>query len=142
MTSFSRCNKIRHIVHLRQMLRRWRRKAAEAARVSAFPSGFSGVFSGGIPADVPAGHLAVQVGSKRFVVRATHLNHPAFQRLLREAEEEYGYEQQGPLSLPCDERVFEEILLIIGGKGKGCGNGLWKESSMPLLHGLVEKSVG
>ncbi|CBI19834.3 unnamed protein product, partial [Vitis vinifera] len=30
---FGKCSKIRHIVRLRQMLRRWRHKAAEASRM-------------------------------------------------------------------------------------------------------------
>lgn len=102
---FGKCSKIRHIVRLRQMLRRWRHKAAAASRMS----------SSCIPSDVPAGHVAVCVGTdgKRFVVRATYLNHPVFMKLLVEAEEEYGFTNQGPLSLPCDESVFEEILCFI-----------------------------
>ncbi|KAF2310091.1 hypothetical protein GH714_006506 [Hevea brasiliensis] len=54
-----KCSKIRHIVRLRQMLRRWRNKARMSANR--------------IPSDVPAGHVAVCVGTscRRFVVRAT-----------------------------------------------------------------------
>ncbi|KAG1359255.1 auxin-responsive protein SAUR50 [Cocos nucifera] len=81
------------------MLRRWRLRAASAAR--------------GAPADVPAGHVAVCVGSssRRFVVRAAHLNHPVFRQLLWQAEEEYGFSSRpGPLALPCDESLFEHIL--------------------------------
>ncbi|XP_008804009.2 indole-3-acetic acid-induced protein ARG7-like [Phoenix dactylifera] len=95
----AKCSKIRHIVRLRQMLRRWRMRAASASR--------------GAPADVPAGHVAVCVGSssRRFVVRAAHLNHPVFRQLLRQAEEEYGFSSRpGPLALPCDESFFEHIL--------------------------------
>ncbi|KAG6408805.1 hypothetical protein SASPL_131828 [Salvia splendens] len=91
--SGSGCSKIRHIVRLRQMLRRWRKKAAMAA-------------------DVPAGHVAVTVGSsrKRFVVRTAYLNHPVFKKLLAQAEEEYGFTNSGPLAIPCEESLFEEIL--------------------------------
>ncbi|KAL8030693.1 hypothetical protein ABFX02_14G302100 [Erythranthe guttata] len=94
----SACSKIRHIVRLRQMLRRWRKKASMGARR--------------LPSDVPAGHVAVTVGSscKRFVVRATHLNHPEFKKLLVQAEEEYGFNNNGPLAIPCDEYLFEEII--------------------------------
>lgn len=97
------CSKIRHIVKLRQMLRRWRRKAAAAATRSRSR----------VPSDVPAGHVAVAVGSsrRRFVVRATYLNHPIFAKLLSMAEEEYGFATAaGPLAIPCEESVFEEIL--------------------------------
>ncbi|CAL1355643.1 unnamed protein product [Linum trigynum] len=102
---FSKCAKIRHIVRLRQMLRRWRNKA----RVSSASS------SKQIPSDVPSGHIAVCVGSscRRFVVRATYLNHPVFLKLLTQAEEEYGFSNQGPLTIPCDESVFEEAIRSI-----------------------------
>ncbi|RAL53133.1 hypothetical protein DM860_006805 [Cuscuta australis] len=95
------CSKIQKIVKLRQMLRRWRKKAAASARNR-----------GRVPPDVPAGHVAVTVGSscKRFVVRATYLNHPIFAILLSQAEEEYGFDNAGPLAIPCDESLFEEIL--------------------------------
>ncbi|KAL3845306.1 hypothetical protein ACJIZ3_002709 [Penstemon smallii] len=94
----SACSKIRHIVQLRQMLRRWRKKAATAPKRG--------------PSDVPAGHVAVTVGSsyKRFVVRTTYLNHPLFKKLLVQAEEEYGFTNTGPLAIPCDESLFEDII--------------------------------
>ncbi|KAK4354758.1 hypothetical protein RND71_026952 [Anisodus tanguticus] len=97
----SGCSKIRHIVKLRQMLQRWPKKAAtkKAARHR-------------VPSDVPSGHVAVTVGCscKRFVVRATYLNHPMFKKLLSQAEEEYGFDNTGPLAIPCDEYLFEEVL--------------------------------
>lgn len=146
----SKCSKIRHIVRLRQLLRRWRNKARLAARIAAIPSH--------IPSDVPAGHVAVCVGasSRRFVVRATHLNHPVFMKLLMEAEEEYGFSgRPGPLCIPCDESVFEEILRFISrtdnnshGSGRFATLDDFKRcaadrmaDSRPLLHGLSEKSV-
>lgn len=101
----SACCKIHNIVRLRQILRRWRKKAAAAT-------------SRRIPSDVPAGHVAVNVGAscKRFVVRATYLNHPLFKKLLVLAEEEYGFTNTGPLAIPCDESLFEEILRYLDGK--------------------------
>ncbi|XP_028765714.1 auxin-responsive protein SAUR50 [Neltuma alba] len=93
------CSKIRHIVRIRQMLLRWRKKACATGASS--PS-----------SDVPAGHVAVCVGAsrRRFIVRTTYLNHPIFKKLLVEAEEEYGFCTQGPLTIPCDESLFEEAL--------------------------------
>ncbi|XP_010246411.1 PREDICTED: indole-3-acetic acid-induced protein ARG7-like [Nelumbo nucifera] len=148
-----KCSKIRHIVRLRQMLKRWRQKAALAARISA---------SARIPSDVPAGHVALCVGSnyRRFVVRATYLNHPVFKKLLVQAEEEYGFTNQGPLVIPCDESLFEEILRCISRSESGnsvrcvnledfqrsCHAGIrssldfWPESR-PLLHGFADKSI-
>ncbi|KAJ4821810.1 hypothetical protein Tsubulata_034227 [Turnera subulata] len=103
---FGKCSKIRHIVRLRQMLRRWRNKA----RMSSLSAAASRA-----PSDVPAGHVAVCVGSSctRFVVRATYLNHPIFKKLLVQAEEEYGFANQGPLAIPCEESVFEEVIRYI-----------------------------
>ncbi|KAK9286283.1 hypothetical protein L1049_015927 [Liquidambar formosana] len=100
-----KCDKIRHIVRIRQMLRRWRKKAASTKTITATR----------IPSDVPSGHVAIYVGSgcRRFVVRATYLNHPIFKKLLVQAEEEYGFANQGPLAIPCDESVFEEVLRFV-----------------------------
>ncbi|KAL3022657.1 hypothetical protein AAZX31_04G024700 [Glycine max] len=99
--ALGKCSRIRHIVRLHQMLRRWRSKARTSAHR--------------IPSDVPAGHVAVCVGnnSKRFVVRTTYLNHPVFKRLLVEAEEEYGFSNHGPLAIPCDEAIFEQLLRFV-----------------------------
>ncbi|XVF73885.1 hypothetical protein PTKIN_Ptkin13bG0016900 [Pterospermum kingtungense] len=144
----SKCSKIRHIVRLRQMLRRWRNKA----RMSASR----------IPSDVPAGHVAVCVGTscRRFVVRATYLNHPVFKKLLTQAEEEYGFTNQGPLAIPCDESLFEEVIRFISRSESGhasrflkiedfkgnCHVGIRSKrdfltESRPLLHGFADKTI-
>ncbi|KAL4308438.1 hypothetical protein GQ457_01G009280 [Hibiscus cannabinus] len=139
-SGLGKCCRIRHIVRLRQMLRRWRNKA----RMSA----------GRIPSDVPAGHVAVYVGTscRRFVVRLTYLNHPVFKNLLIQAEEEYGFSNQGPLSIPCDESVFEEVIRFISRSDSGHSGRLvnfedfkgychlWTESR-PLLHGFAEETI-
>lgn len=131
------------------MLRQWRNKA----RLSS---------ANRIPSDVPAGYVAVCVGTscRRFVVRATYLNHPVFKKLLVQAEEEYGFANQGPLAIPCDESLFEEVLRFISRAESGnstrfanledfqryCHVGVrsnldfWPESR-PLLHGLAEKTI-
>ncbi|KAI3446208.1 hypothetical protein Pfo_002873 [Paulownia fortunei] len=136
-----KCNKIRHIVRIRQMLRSWRKKATSKAASHRLPS------------DVPAGHVAVCVGSscRRFIVRATYLNHPIFRRLLIQAEEEYGFSNcSGPLAIPCDESLFEEILRFVS-RGdpvnsdfqRCCHVGIRNENpdffgeSRPLLYGFT-----
>ncbi|XP_054779440.1 auxin-responsive protein SAUR71-like [Prosopis cineraria] len=98
------CIKIRHIVRVRQMLLRWRKKASATGSRSS-------------SSDVTAGHVAVYVGARRrrFVVRTTYLNHPIFKKFLVEAEEEYGFCTQGPLTIPCDESLFEEALRAMSG---------------------------
>ncbi|CAF1912757.1 hypothetical protein Bca4012_050356 [Brassica carinata] len=145
-----KCSKIRHIVRLRQLLRRWR----DQARMSSF--------SRSVPSDVPSGHVAVYVGTsrRRFVVRATYLNHPVLRNLLVQAEKEFGFVNQGPLVFPCEESVFEESVRFISLSGSTRSRGftspdvfkknchveirskrdLWIESR-PLLHGVSEKAI-
>ncbi|KAI3732244.1 hypothetical protein L1987_63445 [Smallanthus sonchifolius] len=96
-------SKIQNIVRVRSMLRRWRRRSSSSSSRRLLAS------------DVPAGHVAICVGSncRRFIVRATYLNHPIFQKLLTEAEEEYGFTNIGPLTIPCEESEFEEILRFL-----------------------------
>nr|XP_043622937.1 auxin-responsive protein SAUR72-like [Erigeron canadensis] len=62
--------------------------------------------------NVPQGHLPVYVGEEmeRFVVNADLLNHPVFINLLNKSAQEYGYEQQGVLRIPCHVFVFERFL--------------------------------
>ncbi|XP_061358169.1 auxin-responsive protein SAUR71-like [Gastrolobium bilobum] len=61
---------------------------------------------------VPEGHVPIYVGDEmeRFVVGAELLNHPVFVKLLNQSAQEYGYEQQGVLRLPCHVFVFERVL--------------------------------
>lgn len=47
---------------------------------------------------------------ERFVVSAEFLNHPVFVNLLNKSAQEYGYEQQGVLRIPCHVLVFERVL--------------------------------
>ncbi|KAL1300002.1 hypothetical protein HN51_044660 [Arachis hypogaea] len=61
---------------------------------------------------VPEGHVPVYVGDEmeRFAVSAELLNHPIFVKLLNESAQEYGYDQQGVIRLPCHVIVFERVL--------------------------------
>ncbi|KAL1215712.1 Auxin-responsive protein SAUR50 [Cardamine amara subsp. amara] len=140
-------NKIGSVVRIRQMLKQWQKKAHIGSNNDpAFSS------------DVPPGHVAVSVGvnRRRYVVRAKHLNHPIFRRLLAEAEEEYGFSNAGPLAIPCDESLFEEIIEVVTrSESSGRGNpatledlricshfGMVKNvESRPLLPRMAEKSV-
>lgn len=64
---------------------------------------------------VPKGFLAVCVGKelKRFIIPTEYLSHQAFVILLREAEEEFGFQQEGVLKIPCEVCVFENILKLV-----------------------------
>ncbi|KAK4378219.1 hypothetical protein RND71_000081 [Anisodus tanguticus] len=142
-------NKIRCIVRITQMIRQWKRRSVSSSSKRIAP-------------DVPAGHVAISVGSscRRFVVRATYLNHPIFRKLLIQAEEEYGFSNNGTLAIPCDEFVFEEILRFVSRSGSRnwnrsfnmedfqkscharCRNSVDNfGDSRPLLGGSTEKSV-
>ncbi|KAL0334646.1 UNVERIFIED_CONTAM: Auxin-responsive protein SAUR24 [Sesamum radiatum] len=63
--------------------------------------------------EVPKGHFAVYVGDsekKRFVIPISYLNHPSFQDLLCQAEEEFGFSHPtGGLTIPCSEDLFVDI---------------------------------
>ncbi|KAK2967014.1 hypothetical protein RJ640_003370 [Escallonia rubra] len=63
----------------------------------------------------PKGHFVVYVGSKltRFVVPLSYLRNPIFQQLLNKAEDEYGFDNQNRLVLPCDESTFQRLALFL-----------------------------
>ncbi|KAL0422848.1 UNVERIFIED_CONTAM: Auxin-responsive protein SAUR24 [Sesamum latifolium] len=83
---------------IRQMLRR----SLSSERRSA---------SSGV--EVPKGHFAVYIGEsekKRFVIPVSYLNHPSFQDLLCQVEEEFGFHHpMGGLTIPCSEDLFIEL---------------------------------
>ncbi|KAK8965131.1 hypothetical protein KSP40_PGU004726 [Platanthera guangdongensis] len=64
--------------------------------------------SGEFPVDVPKGHFAVYVGEKRrrFIVPISVLARPAFRRLLHLAAEEFGFDHEMGITIPCEEDVF------------------------------------
>lgn len=116
-------NKDRQRVGLQQILKKWR-SLANAVRPSkgmgflkrtlTFYSRSSTTL---VPGDVavPKGFLAVCVGEelKRFVIPTGYLGHRAFGILLRGAEEEFGFQQEGVLRIPCEVTLFEEILKVV-----------------------------
>ncbi|KAL5788767.1 hypothetical protein ACOSP7_005716 [Xanthoceras sorbifolium] len=77
-------------------------------------SSFTASQSCTIAADVPKGHLAVYVGEsqrKRFVIPLPFVNHSSFQDLLRQAEEEFGFDHpMGSLTIPCREDIFIDLV--------------------------------
>ncbi|CAH1454612.1 unnamed protein product [Lactuca virosa] len=64
--------------------------------------------------DVPKGYLAIYVGETqktRFVVPLSFLEHPLFQDLLRQSEEEFGFEHpMGGLTIRCQEDSFTDLI--------------------------------
>ncbi|OIW14361.1 hypothetical protein TanjilG_15715 [Lupinus angustifolius] len=124
-------NKTREIVRLQQFLEKWRKQANSSKtnntntnnntssksikflkRTLSLSEHEEGVSNNNV---VPKGYLAVSVGEnlKRFIIPNEYLTHQAFQILLREAEEEFGFQQIGVLRIPCEVSVFENILKIV-----------------------------
>lgn len=68
-----------------------------------------------IPRDVPKGHLVVYVGEdcKRYVIRVSFLEHPLFKALLERAREEYEFTPDMRLCIPCDDKMFLNILRCV-----------------------------
>ncbi|KAL5571921.1 hypothetical protein UlMin_021518 [Ulmus minor] len=80
---------------------------------------------------VPKGHLAVYVGQKdgdfhRVLVPVMYFNHPLFSELLREAEQEYGYQHQGGITIPCRFSEFEQVKTRIAAGSTGARKMTWK----------------
>ncbi|KAK7834618.1 auxin-responsive protein saur32 [Quercus suber] len=63
--------------------------------------------------DIPKGCLAVMVGQgeeqQRFVIPVIYINHPLFMQLLKEAEKEFGFDQKGPITIPCHVEEFRTV---------------------------------
>ncbi|XP_013724969.3 auxin-responsive protein SAUR50 [Brassica rapa] len=68
-----------------------------------------------LPLDVPKGHFPVYVGENRsrYIVPVSFLTHPEFQSLLRRAEEEFGFDHDMGITIPCDELVFQNLTSVI-----------------------------
>ncbi|XP_030495900.2 auxin-induced protein 6B-like [Cannabis sativa] len=47
---------------------------------------------------------------KRFVVELGYLNNPKFLKLLKQAEEEFGFSHEGALAIPCRPDDLQRIL--------------------------------
>ena len=60
----------------------------------------------------PEGFFPVCVGpeKQRFAVKTKYASHPLFAMLLEDAEMEYGYSCDGPISLSCGVDQFYKVL--------------------------------
>ncbi|GAB4826126.1 hypothetical protein Ancab_008996 [Ancistrocladus abbreviatus] len=69
--------------------------------------------------DIPKGYLAILVGHEeeeqlqRFIIPVIYFNHPLFMQLLKETEEEYGFDHKGPITIPCHAEEFRNVQGII-----------------------------
>ncbi|KAG1326843.1 auxin-induced protein 6B-like [Cocos nucifera] len=120
-------NKITEVVRLQQMLKKWKKLAvapksnSKSIKFLKRTLSFSDASSSALSGDVPKGYLAVCVGEEmqRFVIPTQYLSHRAFAVLLREAEEEFGFQQEGVLRIPCEVSLFESILKVVEKKKEG-----------------------
>ncbi|XP_055804930.1 auxin-responsive protein SAUR50-like [Solanum dulcamara] len=66
----------------------------------------------GLPNDVPKGHFVVYVGEnrRRYIIPISWLTHPGFQSLLQRAEEEFGFNHDMGITIPCHEHDFSSLI--------------------------------
>ncbi|CAN0889733.1 Auxin-responsive protein SAUR32 [Linum grandiflorum] len=71
-----------------------------------------------VPNDVKRGQFAVTATKggkpKRFIVELDDLNDPDFLNLLEQAEDKFGFHQEGVLEVPCHPEELQKVLR--GGK--------------------------
>ncbi|KAK8618202.1 hypothetical protein V6N13_132203 [Hibiscus sabdariffa] len=121
-------NKIREVVRLQQILKKWKKMAnasSNSCTVATSSDGRSASRSikflkrtlsfTDVPSPTPKGFVAVSVGEERqrFVIPTEYLGHEAFRVLLRKTEEEFGFQQEGVLRIPCEVSAFEKILKVV-----------------------------
>ena len=133
----SKLTGIRHIVRLKEILQKWQTVTLGSrpntphseenhggvsqpinkrlTNVMCCDSDEEGCHSPEPPLDVPKGYLAVYVGPelRRFIIPTSYLSHPVFKILLEKAEEEFGYDHNGGLTLPCEIETFKYLLKCI-----------------------------
>nr|XP_043616362.1 indole-3-acetic acid-induced protein ARG7-like [Erigeron canadensis] len=71
----------------------------------------------------PEGYFPVYVGpeKQRFTLKTKYVNHPMFKMLLEDAENEYGYNPDGPITLACDTDLFHKVLAEMEAKVQPLG---------------------
>ena len=59
----------------------------------------------------PKGHFVVYVGEglKRYELPLSFLKNPRLQQLLQKAADEFGFDGQNGIILPCDDSTFQTI---------------------------------
>lgn len=65
--------------------------------------------------DVPKGHFVVYVGENRsrYILPISLLNHAQFQFLLQIAEEQFGFDHDKGLMIPCEEVIFQSLISML-----------------------------
>ncbi|KAL5216798.1 hypothetical protein ABZP36_008199 [Zizania latifolia] len=105
---------------------RWGRSLARRLSLGRKDGGRR-TLDGGEAVSTPKGQVAVYVGgaapgeSLRYVVPVVYFNHPMFGELLREAEEEFGFQHPGGITIPCAASRFERAAAVAAAGRKGFG---------------------
>ncbi|XP_022752165.1 auxin-responsive protein SAUR50-like [Durio zibethinus] len=70
---------------------------------------------GSLPDDVHKAHFVVYVeeNRSRCIIPISSLAHPEFRSLLQRAEEEFGFNHDMGLTIPCEEVVFRSLTAMI-----------------------------
>ncbi|TYI17344.1 hypothetical protein ES332_A07G017600v1 [Gossypium tomentosum] len=147
----SKLTKIRQIVKLKEILHKWQTVTIGSrpnalhpeenrrvinrrlTNVMACDSDEESCPSPEPPPDVPKGYLAVYVGPelRRFIIPTTYLTHPVFKVLLEKPKDEFGYDHNGGLTLPCEIEIFKYLLQCIENHPKG----------YPILDNSISEEV-
>lgn len=131
----SKATGIRQIVRLKELLQRWQSVTLGSKGDNVQSGGSHGGISPAIsrrlrssnvycdsdedgcqspepPHGVPKGYLAVYVGPelRRFIIPTDYLRHQLFKVLLEKAEEEFGFDHSGALTIPCEIETFKYLL--------------------------------
>ncbi|KAF6141768.1 hypothetical protein GIB67_027946 [Kingdonia uniflora] len=112
-TTMKRVDKIRQIVQLKQVMKRW--KSMSLGRRSNPSDSDSDSDTTNPTRRIPSGFLPVYVGPdrKRFIIQTRFLNLPIFRSLLDETEEVFGFQPDGGLVLLCDVGFFKQVLKLL-----------------------------
>ncbi|XAR47987.1 hypothetical protein NMG60_11030649 [Bertholletia excelsa] len=120
-SAIKKVNKISQIVRLKQVMLSWKRMSLKRSPVLSCcdnedsDGSDAGSGSSGRTRITPPGSVAVYVGAerRRFVIPTRFLNLPLFVSLLNQAEEEFGYQSNGGLALPCEVGFFMNVLELL-----------------------------
>ncbi|KAF8027685.1 hypothetical protein BT93_E0562 [Corymbia citriodora subsp. variegata] len=95
------------------MARKWKKLAViSRKRISFIRTNAEGCISSTL-ADEGC-FVIYSVDRRRFMVPLACLSSRVFQKLLEMSEEEYGLSSDGPIIVPCDSALLENIVTLIG----------------------------
>lgn len=104
---------------LLKLARTWQNRAASKRKRIALPQtdGDADTSSCSTSLVAEKGHFVVySADQKRFLLPLDYLNNEMIKELFDMAEEEFGLQSQGPLTLPCDKELMEYAIALIKNK--------------------------